>query len=146
MQEILFVCTGNYYRSRFAQAVFNHRAQELGLSCRAFSRGLNIGAVLEGDELSIYTREEMQRQGLPLELAGERRVSLTLEDLRRAERTVVLKRTEHYPMMRTQFPDFAEAVTYWEVHDLDAARPEEALPQIQALVETLVGELKAEKR
>jgi hypothetical protein len=26
MKSVLFLCTGNYYRSRFAEELFNHRA------------------------------------------------------------------------------------------------------------------------
>src|SRR5438067_2061883 len=39
----LFLCTGNYYRSRFAEILFNHRASHLRLDWRAESRGLKIG-------------------------------------------------------------------------------------------------------
>jgi hypothetical protein len=36
---ILFLCTGNYYRSRYAEELFNHLAKVKGHSWRAFSRG-----------------------------------------------------------------------------------------------------------
>ena len=38
MQTVLFLCTGNYYRSRFAEELFNHRAARDGLSWVAQSR------------------------------------------------------------------------------------------------------------
>jgi len=38
-RTVLFLCTGNYYRSRHAEAVFNHHAERLGLGWRAVSRG-----------------------------------------------------------------------------------------------------------
>ena len=41
-QIVLFLCTGNYYRSRFAEAVFNSVAARMGLSWRASSRGLAL--------------------------------------------------------------------------------------------------------
>ena len=37
---LLFVCTGNFYRSRHAEALFNWHAERHGLAARAFSRGL----------------------------------------------------------------------------------------------------------
>ena len=43
--RVLFVCTGNYYRSRFAEAVFNHLAAARGLPWRAVSRGLAVHLV-----------------------------------------------------------------------------------------------------
>ena len=39
MKKILFLCTGNYYRSRYAEEIFNHMARNKGLPWRAFSRG-----------------------------------------------------------------------------------------------------------
>ena len=38
--RILFLCTGNYYRSRYAEELFNYHAKNAGLDWRAFSRGL----------------------------------------------------------------------------------------------------------
>jgi protein-tyrosine phosphatase len=40
MSSVLFLCTGNYYRSRFAEDYFNHGASRRGLIWRAVSRGL----------------------------------------------------------------------------------------------------------
>src|SRR3989442_11739004 len=41
-KSILFLCTGNYYRSRFAEILFNSVAGRMGLSWRASSRGLAL--------------------------------------------------------------------------------------------------------
>ena len=38
--RVLFLCTGNYYRSRFAEELFNFFAKGEGIAWRAFSRGL----------------------------------------------------------------------------------------------------------
>src|SRR5439155_1064530 len=40
--RLLFLCTGNYYRSRFAEIVFNELARKFGLNWSAFSRALAI--------------------------------------------------------------------------------------------------------
>ena len=42
MKTILFLCTGNYYRSRFAEELFNHHAERVGLDWVAQSRGLAL--------------------------------------------------------------------------------------------------------
>src|SRR4051812_12382323 len=42
MKTVLFLCTGNYYRSRFAEVVFNTLAGRAGLPWRAESRGLAL--------------------------------------------------------------------------------------------------------
>ena len=42
MDRVLFLCTGNYFLSRFAAQWFNHRTHQLGLEgqVRACSAGL----------------------------------------------------------------------------------------------------------
>ena len=41
-KTVLFLCTGNYYRSRFAEVLFNSVAVKMGLPWRASSRGLAL--------------------------------------------------------------------------------------------------------
>ena len=42
MKRILFLCNGNYYRSRFAEIFFNWHAEQRKLRWRAESRGLAL--------------------------------------------------------------------------------------------------------
>lgn len=139
--SILFLCTGNYYRSRFAQALLNHLAPQRGLPWRAFSRGLWIQPEVNPGTISIHTQKELQRRGLPLELAGSEPLPLTEDDILKADRIYALKEAEHRPLMQRNFPKYVDRVTYWKVHDLDAASPEEALPQIERLVQGVLDEL-----
>src|SRR5690242_19888950 len=39
---VLFLCTGNYYRSRYAENLFNSVAGKMGLPWKASSRGLAL--------------------------------------------------------------------------------------------------------
>ena len=41
-RTVLFLCTGNYYRSRFAEELFNDSARRAGLDWTATSRGLAL--------------------------------------------------------------------------------------------------------
>ena len=56
-KRVLFICTGNFYRSRFAEAVFNHHAELHKIPWVAFSRGLAIH-LAEG-HLSTFTTEAL---------------------------------------------------------------------------------------
>ena len=60
--QILFICTGNYYRSRFAEAVFNHYSEAHVLPWRAFSRGLAIHLVPPEFLLSPDTHEHLTQR------------------------------------------------------------------------------------
>jgi len=139
--SVLFLCTGNYYRSRYAQAVFNHYAQQHGMPWQAFSRGLMLVPEINPGPLSIHTRRALDAQQIDLRLAGEAPQALQRADLERATFTIALKEAEHRPMMQAQFPDFADTITYWNVHDLDCATPEEALPMVGRLVREFAEKL-----
>ncbi|BET66222.1 low molecular weight phosphatase family protein [Opitutales bacterium ASA1] len=141
MRHVMFICSGNYYRSRFAEAVFNHHALERGAKWRAFSRGLATHLVFGAGDLSMYTRFALMARDIPLDRTGERPTPVTLPDLEKATLAVALKEAEHRRMMREQFPEWEDRITYWHVHDLDAATPEEALPEIETRVLALLESL-----
>jgi len=140
IREILFICTGNYYRSRFAEAVFNHLAPKAG-GCAAFSRGLAIH-VVEGD-LSVHTELALRQRGIDRAMTSVTRTALTEDDLARAHQVIALKHDEHRPMMERQFPAWASRITYWSIHDIDQADPSAALPEIEAKIRVLLEELEA---
>jgi protein-tyrosine phosphatase len=145
LKTVVFVCTGNFYRSRFSEYLFNARAKERGLFWRATSRGLKAWmAVNEGplSEFAAYRLTALDvsfdRQRYPLQLA-----EVDLED---ADLVVALKKTEHHAMMVERFPAWADRITYWHVDDLDCATADEALPFCETCVETLVDKLLAEQQ
>ena len=143
LRRILFVCTGNYYRSRFAEAVFNHHAEAAGLEWRAFSRGLAIHLAPENPLLSEHTSAGLAQRGIPLHHTGPERVQISESDLMAATRVVALKEDEHRPMFLSQFPGWVDRVTFWDVSDLDRAEAVDALPAIEALVLSLLDEFKS---
>lgn len=140
MHEILFVCSGNFYRSRFAEAVFNFHASRGALPVRAFSRGLATYLVLGAGPLSPHTRHALTTRAIPLSHTGQQPVSLTRTDLERAHRTIALKEAEHRPLMRAQFPDWEDRIEYWTIHDIDAEAPDDAVPELERRVLTLLDE------
>ena len=142
MKQILFLCSANYYRSRFAEHLFNALADQEGLPWRADSRGLiadhwgDIGAI------SHYTIDALKQRGIPIPAEHRRPVQLTLADLAGSDLVVAVKEAEHRAMMAAQFPLWTDQVEYWHVDDLDCAQPEEALPVLEENVRALVGRLR----
>jgi len=140
--EVLFLCTGNYYRSRFAEHVFNHLAPRRQLPWRAFSRGLAIERVDPGaGPISPHTLAALALRGIAL--GGEVRAPIALRerDLEQAHHIVALKRQEHWPLLSLRFPRWVDRVEYWQVDDVDCAGPEQALPQIEVAVRGLIERL-----
>lgn len=140
VNQLLFICTGNYYRSRFAEALFNHHATTDDLPWRAFSRGLAIDLAPPG--LSPHTDLRLRELDIPFHHTAPERQSLTPDDLLSAHRTIALQRSEHHPMMLEQFPQWAEQIEYWEVLDQEYAPPEESLARITNSVQQLLHELR----
>ncbi|EHR04613.1 arsenate reductase/protein-tyrosine-phosphatase family protein [Bradyrhizobium sp. WSM471] len=144
-KSVLFLCTGNYYRSRFAEELFNHSAERYGLPWRAFSRGTaergspeNVGPV------SIFTLEALWARGVNPKRADEMPQPCTRSDLDRADIVIGLKEAEHRSMIERRFPEAAGRVLYWQIHDIDVAHPIIVLPQLERMVANLISVLRTE--
>ncbi len=142
LPRVLFLCTGNYYRSRFAEELFNHWAAGQGLAYRADSAGLwpncqthNVGP------MSAFTLRGLEERGvtLPAQLRSPRDVSE--EDLRAAALTIAVKETEHRPLMQSRFPAWESRTEFWHVDDVADAPPSVALPLLEREVRELLARL-----
>ena len=125
----MFICTGNYYRSRFSEALFNHLAQRDNSVWRAFSRGVDIDLAPPG--LTEHTRAWLLDHGVPLTHTTEERNRLTAADLQRATISIALKEAEHRAYIRRDFPEWEDRVEYWHFHDLDVATAAQMLPTLE---------------
>ena len=101
MQTILFLCTGNYYRSRFSEILFNHLARQGSFDWQAESRGLaleqgrnNVGAI------SKYARQGLCDRNIQLPADLRSPLPFTLADLTHTQRVIAMDETEHRPLMQ----------------------------------------------
>ncbi len=120
-KTVLFLCTGNYYRSRFAEIMFNNVAGKMGLPWKAMSRGLALdcGAHHIGS-IAKSVVDEMKVRGIQADDAVTRLpLAVTNVDLETADRIVALRETEHRPLLQQRFPAWVDKVEYWNVHDED---------------------------
>ena len=140
-RRVLFICTGNFYRSRFAEAVFNYHAAREMLPWSAFSRGLATHLV-EGD-LSPYAAEALRELGIGLEHTGRTRIQLCEADLAGAHLRIALKESEHRPLIIRLFPQWEPEIRFWDVSDIDGADPQEALLLIEGLVLEFLADLRS---
>jgi protein-tyrosine phosphatase len=141
-KKVIFVCSANYYRSRYAEHYFNWLAKREQLGWHADSRGLMVGAWGNLGPISRYTVDALQERGIPLEDQPRGPKALTLADLAEADLVVAVKEAEHRAMMAQQFPLWKDRIEYWHVDDLDCAPVEDALPHLEEQIHALVGRLR----
>ena len=142
MNTVLFLCSANYYRSRFAEHLFNHLATQDGLPWRADSRGLATGNCGNVGPISHYTVEALATRGIELDGEPRHPAALTHADLVRSDLVIAVKESEHRAMMREQFPQLEDKVEYWHVDDIDCRPPEDALPVLEERIRALVARLR----
>ena len=144
--DVLFLCTMNYYRSRFAEMYFNHLAVTAGVGLQAWSRGLMTDAYdLPG--MSVHARELLRRLKVNIrpEDATRNPQLVTTADLENAGRVIAVYRREHEPMVLRRFPDQKDLVDYWHIQDLDEAHAVHALGNLRDQVEELFAWLRLER-
>ncbi|MGE3267839.1 MAG: low molecular weight phosphatase family protein [Chloroflexota bacterium] len=139
----LFLCSGNYHRSRFAEHLFNAIARERGLSWRAVSRGTIVEDSKKHFRGMMSAEAQQALDTLGIEFRSELRdpSQLTDDDLAAAAVIVAVCEEEHRPHIERDFQSAAERVQYWSVYDVPAWPAERGLATLEALVRELVDTL-----
>jgi protein-tyrosine phosphatase len=142
MKTVLFLCTGNYYRSRFAEELFNHQAKRAELNWTAQSRGLALERGIDnvGPISAFAARALRSRQ---VAIGGIHRLpqSCTVSDLQRADLIIALDEDEHRSLLAERFPPWENRVEYWRVPDIEILSPKAALSGIEKQIALLVSRL-----
>ena len=137
-KNILFLCSGNYFRSRFAELWFNHEADQRRLPWYATSAGLLMENNNQGN-ISEYTRTFAHARGWTVPNRPPIAASKTLFDY--AEHVIALKEAEHRQPIELRFPEYMDKVMFWSIHDEDVMKPSDILPLLESqliqFVETL---------
>src|SRR5437773_5336467 len=89
---ILFLCTGNYYRSRFAEVFFNSVAGKMGLPWQASSKGLALErGVNNVGPMAVEAITALRALGIRADYAVARfPAQVTTDELEGADRVVAL--------------------------------------------------------
>lgn len=136
---ILFLCTGNFFRSRFAEYYFNHFAKDL--PWRAESRGLALDTYENDGPISSYTTKELEKIGITV---TNPRFPITAneDDFKKADLIIALDKTEHEPMITRLFRKWRGVITYWNIGDINVESAESSLEKMEKALNEIITELR----
>ena len=139
---LLFLCTGNFYRSRFAEILFNVQAARSALPWQALSRGLATELISRDyGPISLSAVNGLEQRGISLDHNVRYPIQLEEADLLQADRVIALYEAEHRPYLERRFPGWENRIEYWIVPDRDEASVDEALAMIEDNVLRLISEI-----
>ena len=144
MKKILFLCTGNYYRSRFSEEYFNHYADKYNLCWAADSKGImrefegngNVGPIAKHTVLELE-KHKIQPKGVNRfpEYVYEK-------DFSAFDRVIAVSEDEHTTMLQNLWPNSISNVEYFDVEDLHLEAHETALPKLKIRLDELIQSIK----
>ena len=141
LPKVLFICTGNYYRSRFAETLFNALALEAHLHWIAESRGIASERVASSRPISIDAVRGLVSRGIDTETAQRYPEKVRERDLTSAWLVIGLNEKEHRWYLEENFPAWKGEVEYWHIEDLGLTPADRALSEIEDLVRGLIVRL-----
>lgn len=146
-EKVLFLCTGNYYRSRFAEELFNHLARQRQLNWWADSAGLEVEKWRSHNPgtMSVHTVELLEAMDIMPVARNRPERAFDSEEIEEVSRCIALSQSEHRPMIERMYPELLERIEFWEVEDLHLETADTALPEIVNQVESLINSLAGEE-
>lgn len=144
-KKITFVCSGNYYRSRYAESYFNYISDVLGLPYQADSFGLAVhladDLAKEHGEISPFSRKKLEDAGIPEKYFNRDRKSLTKDDIESSDFIIAMDKEEHVPMIKEKFPKYIHQFNFFEIKDIFDWEPEKTLSESQKKVEMIINQI-----
>jgi protein-tyrosine phosphatase len=121
MMKVLFLCTGNFYRSRLAEELLRGYSEIGGVDLVSDSAGLgpipnpiNIGPIRAEviDYLAGYGMRPTGADRVPRKCG--------IEDIESSDVVIGMNEIEHRQMIEEQFPGIApKRIRYWHVPDME---------------------------
>lgn len=136
--NVLFLCSGNYFRSRFAELWFNNEAELRQIPWFATSAGLLMENDNQGN-ISEYTRTFAHARGWTV--PDRPPMAATVKLFQEADIVIALKEEEHRGPIEARFSDYQDKVTYWSIHDEDVMKPSDILPLLESQLTRFVDTL-----
>jgi protein-tyrosine phosphatase len=120
--RILFLCTGNYYRSRLAEELLRYNARKADLEIECDSAGLGkIPNLSNPGPIGIAVLEYLQKRGISSLSLARYPKQWTPSDIQTADIIVCMNEREHRAMFESQARPFLNHrhIVYWRIPDVE---------------------------
>ncbi|WP_370980529.1 low molecular weight phosphatase family protein [Agaribacterium sp. ZY112] len=144
MKKILFLCTGNYYRSRFSEEYFNYHCKERKLNWSADSMGIQRDFTGNGNvgPIAAQTLAKLDELGINPQAHTRMPKHVQTEHFNEYDRVIAVSIDEHEPMMKLIWSDSElEKIEFFEVEDLHIYGHEVAFPILIKSLDKLISDL-----
>ena len=140
MSKVLFVCTANIHRSRFAEEAFNYLCEIHNKNHHAFSAGLRVG---DYSARKIYYPALKNLKAFNIVPLRPNDLSKHIKDveLEDYDKIICMDEIEHKPMVDSD-PQFSNYnFEYWNITDIPKVDSDVSLPMCYKKVENLFNEM-----
>ena len=120
--RILFLCTGNYYRSRLAEELLRYNAKKADLEIECDSAGLGkIPNPSNPGPIGIAALEYLQKRGISSLSLARYPKQWTPSDIQTADIIVCMNEREHRVMFERQARPFLNhgQIVFWRIPDVE---------------------------
>jgi len=140
MKKVLFVCTANIHRSRFAEEVFNFFCTKHNKDYHAFSAGLRVG---DYSYRKIYfpALENLKIFNIIPKRPNDLSKHIKDVNLENYDKIICMDEDEHKPMVNSDPKLSNYNFEYWNITDMPKVDSNVSLPICYKKVENLLNEM-----
>jgi protein-tyrosine phosphatase len=142
-KTVLFICTANFFRSRYAEAYFNCLADWNKSPHRAVSAGISIDPNI--GPISSYSLYRMVERGIDNKCMSLQAKKLYSGDVDAADVAVCVYKKEHKPMMELLYESVENQIIYWDIPDINEISPNQSLDLVEKSVDILFNTIHDKK-